>query len=112
MRFPPAKKYFRDPRQRLLEESMRPVFSGDLAHPYRDMPPPTLPAMGVGYGDFDYGGAGELVGPLAGLHLHTQLSQSTQSGISATHSVSISTNLASGPVTQQSQRSQASQPGF
>jgi len=103
MRFPSAKKYYRDPRQRRLEESMRPVFSGDVRNPYGDalaMAPP----VGVGFGDFDYGGLTEA---MAGMHVHTQFSQ--QSAVSSTP-LALQSNLAAGPVTQQSQRSQQSQP--
>jgi regulator of nonsense transcripts 1 len=110
MRFPATKKYYRDPRQRLLEDQMKAVFSGDAANPYGDAPALPVPARrpGLGLGDFDYGGeAGAgLSGPFSGMHVHTQMSQASGSVPGALLSDVL---LTGGPVTQQSQRSQLSQ---
>jgi regulator of nonsense transcripts 1 len=116
MRFPNAKKYYRDPRQRFFEELAAPVFSGDLSNPYGDavVQPPT----GFGFGDFDYG-----TSLMTGAGQATQLTQQSQQSQSTTGGFYYHRNggpsmdylnskiLTEGPATQlsQSQRTQTTQ---
>ncbi|KAH9251065.1 hypothetical protein BASA81_011125 [Batrachochytrium salamandrivorans] len=56
MKFPMARKYYRDPKQRALDQASKQVFSGDVANPYGEiMSAPANSSTGYVFGDYDYG---------------------------------------------------------